>query len=56
MDDGSRQRWATTGWAVRVVVPDAGAWPEMARQWPVAVRDGGYTEVAPGTLTAVARW
>ena len=44
------QRWLAAGLAVRVLT---GA-PVLAPGERVDVRDGGYTEVAPGTLTASA--
>jgi peptidyl-tRNA hydrolase len=56
MEGHARERWAATGWAVRVVLPDVEHWKRMAHDWPVAIRDGGFTEVAPGTLTTLARW
>jgi peptidyl-tRNA hydrolase len=56
MPDADLRRWAATGWAVRVILPAAAEWAELAGTWPVSVRDGGFTEVEPGTLTALARW
>ena len=50
------QAWQDGGWAVRVLIPDATAWSRLARAAPVAVHDGGFTEVAPGTRTALAWW
>ena len=39
---------------------DAGQWSalcaEVERGAAVAVRDAGFTEVAPGTMTAISRW
>ncbi len=49
-------RWRAGGFAVRVVVPGPDEWRRLVRSAPVAVRDAGFTEVAPGTLTAVALW
>ncbi|MCD5351478.1 hypothetical protein [Kineosporia mesophila] len=48
--------WEKSGWAVRVVTPDAAEWAQAVRTARVAVRDGGFTEVAPGTRTALAWW
>ncbi|WP_103563588.1 aminoacyl-tRNA hydrolase [Actinomadura rubteroloni] len=44
--------WTDAGTRVRVVhgVP----WETCVKRSAVAVRDGGFTEVAPGTMTAVA--
>ena len=56
MPAGARDRWAATGWAVSVVLPDAAGWRRLAATWPVSIRDGGFTEVRPGTMTAVAGW
>jgi peptidyl-tRNA hydrolase len=56
MPDEARQAWQDGGWAVRVLLPDEAAWSQLVRQAPVAVRDGGFTEVAPGTRTALAWW
>ena len=48
--------WRDGGWAVRVLLPDEAAWSRLAPAAPVVVHDGGFTEVAPGTRTAVAWW
>jgi peptidyl-tRNA hydrolase len=56
MRPADRERWHASGWAVSVVLPDAAAWAEAAATWPVSIRDGGFTEVEPGTMTALARW
>jgi len=52
----ARQAWQEAGWPVRVLWPDAAAWAHLVRRAPVAVHDGGFTEVAPGTRTALAWW
>jgi peptidyl-tRNA hydrolase len=36
-------------------VVEADDWARSVAEADVAVRDGGFTEVAPGTMTAVAR-
>jgi peptidyl-tRNA hydrolase len=56
MPAAAHQAWGDGGWAVRVLVPDATAWSRLAAAAPVAVHDGGFTEVAPGTRTAIAWW
>jgi peptidyl-tRNA hydrolase len=48
-----RARGAWPGLRVRVIEPPG--WRTAIARADVAVRDGGFTEVAPGTLTAVAR-
>lgn len=49
-------RWRAESFAVRVVVPEDPQWARLLRTAPVAVQDAGFTEVEPGTLTAVANW
>jgi peptidyl-tRNA hydrolase len=48
-----RARGEWPGFRVRVV--ETGDWPRSVAEADVVVRDGGFTEVAPGTMTAVAR-
>jgi peptidyl-tRNA hydrolase len=50
------EAWRASDWAVRVLMPAAEAWSRLSRKAPVAVHDGGFTEVAPGTRTALAWW
>lgn len=54
LDDAALDRWRATGFAVRVLAPDEDGWRRAVRAATVMVRDGGYTEVVPGTVTAVA--
>lgn len=44
--------WTAAGLPVRLV--SGLPWPERVRRSTVTVRDAGFTEVAPGTLTTVA--
>lgn len=48
--------WTTGAWpGPRVRVVEADDWPRAVASADAVVRDGGFTEVAPGTMTAVAR-
>lgn len=56
MDPAAGRAWRDAGWAVRVLTPDPADWARLERLAPVAVHDGGFTEVLPGTRTALAWW
>jgi peptidyl-tRNA hydrolase len=48
-----REAWRARGSVIRVVHPDAALWDEV-RSGPVEeIRDGGFTEIPAGTLTAI---
>lgn len=51
-----RSRWDGAGRPLEVLVAPSGAWPELTARADVQIRDGGYTEIPAGTLTAVAWW
>lgn len=55
---GIRQlaRWREAGFDVRLVRPDAAGWARLASTALVVVRDAGFTEIPPGTRTALALW
>jgi peptidyl-tRNA hydrolase len=54
VDDAARTAWRDAGFPVAVREATPRHWAELlARDLPV-VRDAGFTEVAPGTCTAVA--
>lgn len=56
MDTDRYARWAESGFAVVVEQPDEQRWTELVARAPVVVVDAGLTVVAPGTVTALARW
>lgn len=47
-------RWIAAGAPVTVVTASPPDWDRLVGSAPVVVADGGFTEVAPGTLTVVA--
>jgi peptidyl-tRNA hydrolase len=49
-------RWRINGFGVRLVRPDAATWTRLLATAQVVVQDGGFTEVPPGTQTAVTLW
>jgi len=49
-------RWDAAGRPIDIVHPDEELWSQIADAAPVQIHDGGYTEVAAGTRTAVAWW
>jgi hypothetical protein len=47
-------RWVGAGAPLDVAVADESDWDRLLTTSPVVVTDGGFTEVAPGTVTVVA--
>jgi hypothetical protein len=56
MPAGRRHTWTAAGCPVRLVGVSEHDWPAALDRAAVVVRDGGLTEVTPGTTTAVAWW
>ena len=54
LDAGHAWAWAGQGYRNTVREASAARWPALAAQAPVAVRDAGFTEVAPGSTTVLA--
>ncbi|NEM09001.1 peptidyl-tRNA hydrolase [Geodermatophilus normandii] len=48
--------WSAAGFPVVVEHPDVARWTRLRPQAAVEVVDAGFTVVAPGTSTALARW
>lgn len=51
-----RQAWLDEGMPLVVEHPSPHRWQHLLGIAPVVVQDGGFTVVAPGTVTALARW
>jgi peptidyl-tRNA hydrolase len=61
-----RSQWSTKDYRCSVRTPTTAHWttlapaPDPAAAWHtrglIAVRDAGFTEIAPGTITVIAQW
>lgn len=56
MDIARRASWAAIGFSVAVELPTTEEWKARISTSQIVVEDAGFTEVVPGTATAVARW
>ena len=54
MSPDAAAAWVSEGAPLDVGVADEGEWDQLVASSPVVVTDGGFTEVAPGTITVVA--
>jgi peptidyl-tRNA hydrolase len=54
LDPATARSWRDAGFPLAVRTAPAGRWAELLRRDLPVVRDAGFTEVAPGTCTAVA--
>jgi hypothetical protein len=54
LERGDRLDWNAAGRPVRVVTPGPELWEARLPKSSAQIRDGGFTEIAPGTLTSCA--
>lgn len=54
MDRADRLDWNAAGRPVRVHTPTSQLWDEVLPTATTEIRDGGFTEIEPGTLTAAS--
>jgi peptidyl-tRNA hydrolase len=54
LDPATARRWKADGFPLAVRTAEPTRWADLLRRDLPVVRDGGFTEVAPGTCTAVA--
>lgn len=50
----ARTEWRAGGFSLAVRTPERGRWAELVESGLPVVRDAGFTEIAPGSCTAVA--
>ena len=51
-----KRMWIAGGFPIVIERPDRLRYGGLIHRAQIVVHDGGFTEVAPGTVTAVARW
>lgn len=51
-----RATWARAGYPVAVEHPSAARWRSLQATANIIVKDAGFTEITPGTVTSIARW
>lgn len=56
MSDDELSSWREADFHVRLTYPNAADWSRLASSARVVVRDAGFTEIPPGTRTALALW
>ncbi|MGI9605102.1 MAG: aminoacyl-tRNA hydrolase [Acidimicrobiales bacterium] len=49
-------RWEGSGMPIVAIRPTPRLWDELFGRADVTIHDGGFTEIAPGTLTTIAFW
>ena len=54
LDRTQRLDWNAATRPVRVITPTPELWSSLVDRAPVTIKDGGFTEIAPGTRTACA--
>ncbi|MCQ4083080.1 peptidyl-tRNA hydrolase [Streptomyces sp. RB6PN25] len=54
LPSAARAEWREAGFALAARTADAGRWSELTTSGLPLVRDAGFTEIAPGSCTAVA--
>lgn len=54
LPEADRDRWRAAGFPLAVRTADAGDWKRLLDSGLPVVRDGGFTEIEPGTATFVA--
>ncbi len=55
LDRTQRLDWNAATRPMKVIAPTPSLWDEFVADAPVVIRDGGFTEIAPGTRTAAAQ-
>lgn len=60
VDRDQAAQWVSVGCPVQVRIPAESEWPRLLAAdvagTAVAVRDAGFTEIAPGSVTVIAEW
>ena len=58
-DRSAREQWRASGSMIRIVHPDSALWRHLQADTSrkiSTIRDGGFTEIPPGTNTTIAWW
>lgn len=55
-DPATIERWVAAGRPVIIVHPDEALWHTVGAAATTRIHDGGFTEIPPGTMSAIAWW